>query len=382
MQIAWGQTIVQRMGPKITGDKLREEWSLRLEERARSFLDANPDLMFLIRRDGTYLDFRPAQNLPTYVEPTAFLGRQVRDVLPENVAEPSQHFINEAVVTRQPQCFEYDLLLMGNVRTCEARIVANGPDQVLVLVRDVTERSRADATLREREAHFRAIFEYASDAIGVAYWGNLVFVNAAHAKLFGYESPAELVGRSSLDLIAPDSRSLVETFLRRRAAGKPAPTLYRTRGLRKDGSVFEMEAHASEYQQDGKIYSVVILREIGRHGLRKSGLRPSSSDAGEAPRFIADESSAGSSGSGSVVIDAAQTPQHRLEIGNGSVLTSRETQVLSLVAQGKSTKEVAAILGISVKTADSHRTHVMEKLKVHETASAVRFAIRAGLVEP
>jgi PAS domain S-box-containing protein len=367
---SFGQTIVQRSGPQITRDKLQEEWSLRLEERARPFLDANPDLMFLMRRDGTYLDFRPAKDVPTYVEPTAFLGRQVRDVLPENVAGPSQHFIDQAIVTRQTQCFEYELPLMGRLRTCEARIVANGPDQVLVVVRDVTERSRADVALRERETHFRAIFEHASDAIGVAYWGNLVFVNPAHAKLFAYESPAELVGRSALDLIAPDSRSIVETFLRRRAAGKPAPTLYRTRGLRKDGSVFEMEARASEYQQDGKIYSVVILREIRP---------PSNADAGEAPRFIA---SARSSRSGNVAVDAAQTPQRRLETGNGSVLTFREVQVLTLVAQGKSTKELAAILGISVKTAESHRTHVMEKLRVHETASVVRFAIRAGLVEP
>lgn len=355
---------MQRSGSQITDDKLREEWSLGLEERARSFLDANPDLMFLIRRDGTYLDFRPAKNLPTYVEPTAFLGRQVRDVLPENVAGPSQHFIDQAIVTRQPQCFEYELPLMGNLRTCEARLVPSGPDQVLVVVRDVTERSRADVALRESEAHFRSIFEHASDAIGVAYWGNLVFVNAAHAKLFGYESPAELVGRSALDLIAPDSRSLVETFLRRRAAGKPAPTLYRTRGLRKDGSVFDMEARASEYQQDGKIYSVVILREIYRPGPWESGLR---------------QSPAGSNRSDGVITSA---PQRRLETRNGSVLTSREIQVLTLVAQGKSTKEVAAILGISVKTADSHRTHLMEKLQVHETASVVRFAIRVGLVEP
>jgi PAS domain-containing protein len=186
--------IVRRSELHITDDKLRE--SLRFEGRAQSFLDANPDLMFLIRRDGTYLDFRPAKGIPTYVEPHGFLGRQVRDVLPENVAEPSQYFIEQALVTRQPQCFDYELPLMGSPRSYEARIVPNGPDQVLVVVRDVTERSRADAAVREREAHFRAIFEHVSDAIGVAYWGNLVFVNPAHAKLFGYETPAELVGQS------------------------------------------------------------------------------------------------------------------------------------------------------------------------------------------
>jgi PAS domain S-box-containing protein len=62
-------------------------------------------------------------------------------------------------------------------------------------------------------------------------------------------------------------------------------------------------------------------------------------------------------------------------------LTERERQVLVLIAQGKSTKETASQLGISYKTADSHRSRILEKLGVHETASMVRYAIRAGLIE-
>jgi PAS domain S-box-containing protein len=63
-------------------------------------------------------------------------------------------------------------------------------------------------------------------------------------------------------------------------------------------------------------------------------------------------------------------------------LTERERQVLVLIAEGKSTKEAAAQLGISYKTADSHRSRILEKLGVHETASMVRYAIRAGLIQP
>jgi PAS domain S-box-containing protein len=63
-------------------------------------------------------------------------------------------------------------------------------------------------------------------------------------------------------------------------------------------------------------------------------------------------------------------------------LTERERQVLVLIAEGKSTKEAAAQLGISYKTTDSHRSRILEKLGVHETASMVRYAIRAGLIEP
>jgi two-component system, NarL family, response regulator NreC len=63
-------------------------------------------------------------------------------------------------------------------------------------------------------------------------------------------------------------------------------------------------------------------------------------------------------------------------------LTSRERQVLQLIAEGKSTKDVASLLGISVKTAESHRTRLMQKLDIHETASLVRYAVRRGIVEP
>jgi DNA-binding NarL/FixJ family response regulator len=63
-------------------------------------------------------------------------------------------------------------------------------------------------------------------------------------------------------------------------------------------------------------------------------------------------------------------------------LSAREHEVLQLIAEGKSTKNIAAILGISVKTAESHRSRLMQKLDIHETASLVRYAVRRGLVQP
>lgn len=63
-------------------------------------------------------------------------------------------------------------------------------------------------------------------------------------------------------------------------------------------------------------------------------------------------------------------------------LTARERQVLQMVGEGKSTKDVARLLGISTKTAESHRARLMRKLDIHETASLVRYAIRRGLLQP
>jgi len=82
-----------------------------------------------------------------------------------------------------------------------------------------------------------------------------------------------------------------------------------------------------------------------------------------------------SSGVTRAVVDAfltkAETP--------ADPLTPRERQVLQLISEGKTTKEAAAILGISTKTADSHRTRIMKKLDIHDTANLVRHAIRLGL---
>ena len=84
-----------------------------------------------------------------------------------------------------------------------------------------------------------------------------------------------------------------------------------------------------------------------------------------------------SPGISAAVADAIRTgappPEERL--------TPRERQVLQLVAEGKTTKEIAAILAVSVKTVDAHRTHLMQKLDLHDVAGLTRFAIRLGLVQ-
>jgi two-component system, NarL family, response regulator NreC len=83
-----------------------------------------------------------------------------------------------------------------------------------------------------------------------------------------------------------------------------------------------------------------------------------------------------SPGVSSAVMDA-----YRSTAGGNRTLTSRERQVLQLIAEGKSTRDVASILGISVKTAESHRSKLMQKLDIHEVATLVRYAIRQGLTE-
>ena len=81
-------------------------------------------------------------------------------------------------------------------------------------------------------------------------------------------------------------------------------------------------------------------------------------------------------------VSAAVVEAYRTKKDLRDPLTPRERTVLQLVAEGKTTKEVASLLGVSVKTAEYHRNSVMQKLGIHETASLVRYAIRRGLIEP
>jgi DNA-binding NarL/FixJ family response regulator len=85
-----------------------------------------------------------------------------------------------------------------------------------------------------------------------------------------------------------------------------------------------------------------------------------------------------SPGVSQVLVDACKAAAEQV----AERLTSRERQVVQLVAEGKSTKQIAALLKITPKTAEFHRTRVMKKLDVHDVAGLVRYAIREGLIAP
>jgi DNA-binding NarL/FixJ family response regulator len=84
-----------------------------------------------------------------------------------------------------------------------------------------------------------------------------------------------------------------------------------------------------------------------------------------------------SPGVGGAVVEAIRTGRPPAE----ERLTPREREVLQLVAEGKTTKEIAGILNVSVKTADAHRTRLMQKLDIHDIAGLTRCAIRLGLIQ-
>lgn len=129
------------------------------------------------------------------------------------------------------------------------------------------------ASLQASETRFRTIFESSVDAIIVSKVGLYVAANPACLKMFGYEDQEEIVGQSMLDSIAPGERERIQNYIRQRAHGESAPIIYETRGLRRDGSEFDMEASVSSYEKDGEVYTVAILRDITERKRAKDALQ-------------------------------------------------------------------------------------------------------------
>jgi DNA-binding NarL/FixJ family response regulator len=76
-----------------------------------------------------------------------------------------------------------------------------------------------------------------------------------------------------------------------------------------------------------------------------------------------------------------ENPEDGAEDFSGDALTTREREVIQLLAEGKTSKEVAATLSLSVKTAETHRTNLMRKLDLHSVADLTRYAVRNGIVQ-
>lgn len=136
----------------LTERKKGEEALRRSEEKNRALLNAIPDMMFQLRRDGTLLDFKKGKDVEPLLPPSEFLGKNIAEIFPPEVAGSTLNYIGKALKTEEVQIFEYSLLMSGATREFEARIAVSGRDEVLAVIRDITERKRAERELQQKRA--------------------------------------------------------------------------------------------------------------------------------------------------------------------------------------------------------------------------------------
>jgi len=118
------------------------------EARSGALLKAIPDLMFVLRRDGTYLDYQARDPQLLFAPPNVFLGRTVREIMPPALAEAMMEALDRACRSAGPIMLEYELP-MDELRFFETRIVHAGGDQLVAIVRDVTEAKRESKLVRD-----------------------------------------------------------------------------------------------------------------------------------------------------------------------------------------------------------------------------------------
>ena len=114
------------------------------EARNRAILRAIPDWMFLTTIDGVFLDYHAADESRLYVPPSAFIGKNVNEVLPPAIAQMLAQAFERVGASDEPEVVEYTMGADDSERFYEANIVRCDGDKILSIVRDVTERKRAE----------------------------------------------------------------------------------------------------------------------------------------------------------------------------------------------------------------------------------------------
>lgn len=171
--------------------RLRTQDQLKASEaQLRGILRAIPDMVLRIRSDGTLLSYEPARDFEPYCPPEQFLGRKVDEVLPLDAAVPIERKIRQAIRTGKVQSLEYHLSTNDTARDYEARLATCAPDEVVAIVRDITEQKAAREALLESEQRFRSIVQ--ASPIGILLYemsgtGQLILVdsNPAASQILG-----------------------------------------------------------------------------------------------------------------------------------------------------------------------------------------------------
>jgi PAS domain S-box-containing protein len=190
----------------VTERKQTEEALRQSEATKNQILKAIPDLILWMKKDGTCIDLIEGggtTNIYPYSQ-TDSAGKGLYDLLPPDLAQIRLDAIHRTLASHEAQVYEQQLLIDGKPHHEEVRVISVGEDRILVIVRDITDRKRAEAALLDSEERFRSAFQDAP--IGMALIGldeRWLKVNPVLCDMLGY-SETEVLEMSAFALVHPD----------------------------------------------------------------------------------------------------------------------------------------------------------------------------------
>jgi PAS domain S-box-containing protein len=246
------------------------------EARYRALVEAVPDLLLVLDREGTCLDFSAGRPELLVAGPERLVGRTLHQVLPPDAAEPLMAALREALRTGEVQTVEYRLGLDGGTSYFEARLAPDERGGVLALVRDVTGRTRAQEALRGSEEQFRTVVESLGEGLLITgRQAEIVYVNQRMAEICGY-APDEMEGRVSHELLLPpEVQPRARARLAERLAGVPGG--FEAVLLRRDGSRLWAQVAGVPYR-DGTgavIGTIEVVKDVTEQRMAAEQLRAS-----------------------------------------------------------------------------------------------------------
>ena len=151
----------------ITERKNAEQTLRSQQEQLLAIYQALPDAIIRIDQQGYYLTFKPPANLVLYDDPEQTIGRHISENVPAEVAKLALHYLNRLFDTGAPQQFEHTLVINGQLRYRENRLVKLNAQEALIITRDITDRKRAELNAQIQSERLLALYQGIPDGIAV-----------------------------------------------------------------------------------------------------------------------------------------------------------------------------------------------------------------------